>query len=423
MEIKKGYKQTELGIIPEEWEVKKIGDCFEFLTTNSYSREKMTYEEQEYMNIHYGDIHMKYGATLDIEEMKGKIPYIKSEETLPKKIILIEEGDLLIADASEDYKDIGKSTEVLNVKDSKILGGLHTLLLRDKNNYFINGYKGYILRSEKISKEVKKIATGISVLGISKTNLSELNIPIPPLKEQEKIAEVLSCYDKAIEQQELLMEKEKEFKKGMMQKIFSQEIRFKGDDGENYPEWEEKRLLEIGEIITGKTPSTKEEKYWNGNIQFVTPTDIRNKKYQIKTDRFVTEEIQMKFLPIGTIMFTCIGATIGKMSIATKICITNQQINSIIVKENIDSEYIYYFLLYIVPRIQSSKSTTTMPIINKTEFSNIYIKLPVKLEQEKIANFLSDVDRKIELLENKLQLLKNEKKGMLQKLLTGEIRV
>ena len=120
MEIKKGYKQTELGIIPKEWEVKKIGDCFDFLTTNSYSREKMTYEEQEYMNIHYGDIHMKYGATLDIEKMKGKIPYIKAEETLPKKVILVEEGDLLIADASEDYKDIGKSTEVLNMISCKI---------------------------------------------------------------------------------------------------------------------------------------------------------------------------------------------------------------------------------------------------------------------------------------------------------------
>lgn len=409
MEIKKGYKQTELGIIPEEWEVKKLGDCFDFLTTNSYSREKMTYEEQEYMNIHYGDIHMKYGATLDIEKMKGKIPYIKAEEILPKKIILVEEGDLLIADASEDYKDIGKSTEVLNIKNSKVLGGLHTLLLRDKNNYFINGYKGYILRNEKISKEVKKIATGISVLGISKTNLSELNIPIPPLKEQEKIAEILSYYDKAIEQQELLIEKEKEFKKGMMQKIFSQEIRFKDDNGNCYMEWKEENLGKITNICTGK--KDMEDKKENG----VFPFFVRSKTIErIDTYSYEGEAI---LIPgdgkIGEI-FHYINGKFDYHQRVYKISDFNNNIG----------KYIYYYLKKnfkkhaLMYTVKATVDSLRLPIIKK-----FIIQLPTKLEQEKIANFLSDIDSKIELLENKLELLKKEKKGIMQKLLTGEIRV
>lgn len=394
MEIKQGYKQTEVGMIPKEWEVKKLGECFEVIMGQSPSSKSYN-EEEEGLPLVQGNA--------DIRNNKVYPRMYTSEitkESYPNDLIMTVRapvGDVYISDI---HSCIGRGI----------------CAIRNGNKYLY-----YYLSNYKNSWE--RLAQGSTFTAITVKDIKELNIPIPPLKEQEKIAEILSYYDEAIEQQELLIEKEKEFKKGMMQKIFSQEIRFKDDNGEDYPEWEEKRLGDIGEIITGKTPSTKEEKYWNGAIQFVTPTDMNEKKYQIKTDRTVTEKIKMKFLPIGTVMFTCIGATIGKMSISTKICITNQQINSIITKENINNEYIYYSLLYIVPKIKLSKATTTMPIINKTEFSNIYISLPIKYEQKKIANFLSDIDSKIELLENKLELLKNEKKGMMWKLLTGEVRV
>ena len=426
MEIKKGYKQTELGIIPKEWEVKKIGDCFDFLTTNSYSREKMTYEEQEYMNIHYGDIHMKYGATLDIEKMKGKIPYIKAEETLPKKVILVEEGDLLIADASEDYKDIGKSTEVLNIKNSKVLGGLHTLLLRDKNNYFINGYKGYILRNEKISKEVKKIATGISVLGISKTNLSKLNIPIPPLKEQEKIAKILLYYDKAIEQQELLIEKEKEFKKGVLQKIFSQEIRFKGDDRKDYSEWEKKRLGDIVELIDGDRGKNypNENDIQKKGILFLSTANFYNNKLTFtSSDKFITIE-KFNQLKKGKVthndLIITLRGSIGNIVLFENKYYSTAFINAqmmIIKPLKINKYYLHFSLqdMIIKKTLDKISSGSAQPQLTKKDLVDLLIRIPSLKEQEKIATFLSNVDKKIELLENKLQLLKNEKKGMMQK--------
>ena len=432
MEIRQGYKQTEVGIIPKEWEVKKLGECFEFLSTNSYSREKMTYEEQEYMNIHYGDIHMKYGATLDIEKMKGKIPYIKAEETLPKKIILVEEGDLLVADASEDYKDIGKSTEILNIKDNKVLGGLHTLLLRDKNNSFANGYKGYILRNEKILKEVKRIATGISVLGISKTNLSELNILIPPLKEQEKIAEILSNYDKAIEQEELLIEKEKEFKKGMMQKIFSQEIRFKDDNGEDYPEWEEKKLEEFAFIFIGLV-TTMTSNYVEKGVPLIRNSDIfsnkiRDKKELIKLNSVFVEQNKNRVFQEGDIVTVHTG-DLGTSAIITKDLegsIGFATLNTrILNKKYCNNLYLSHFLnskkyKKYITRVKTGDGRDNL---NLKDFVKSLIPIPPLKEQEKIANFLSNIDKKIELLENKLELLKNEKKGMMQKLLIGEVRV
>ena len=414
MEIRQGYKQTEVGIIPKEWEVKKLGECFEFLSTNSYSREKMTYEEQEYMNIHYGDIHMKYGATLDIEKMKGKIPYIKAEETLPKKIILVEEGDLLVADASEDYKDIGKSTEILNIKDNKVLGGLHTLLLRDKNNSFANGYKGYILRNEKILKEVKRIATGISVLGISKTNLSELNILIPPLKEQEKIAEILTNYDKDIEQEELLIEKEKEFKKGMMQKIFSQEIRFKDDNGEDYPEWEEKTLGNYINFLTGYPFNSKK---FNEEKRGVPLIRIRN-LLDSNISTYYEGEYENKYIIKREDILIGMDGDFNVVKWKNNGALLNQRIVKVFSKNNLElcNTFLYYILEKPIKNINLKTFSTTVKHLSVKDIEKIIVNLPILKEQEKIANFLSDIDNKIENIEKELEGLKEFKKGLLQQM-------
>lgn len=183
---------------------------------------------------------------------------------------------------------------------------------------------------------------------------------------------------------------------------------------ENSGEWEEKKLGAIGEIITGKTPSTSNKELWKNEILFVTPSDIKENKYQTKTERMVTN-INIKLLPIGSIMFSCI-ATIGKMAIAQEVCTTNQQINSIIVdKEKAYNEFIYYSLQSIIAKIKAKYEKDAFSIINKTEFSNIIIHVsPLNTEQQKIADFLSSVDELIELEQQKLEKLKEYKKGLLQ---------
>ena len=239
---------------------------------------------------------------------------------------------------------------------------------------------------------------------------------IPQKQEQEKIALFLSSVDTKIEQLTKKDELLQQYKKGVMQKIFNQEIRFKADDGIEFPEWEEKRLSDIGEIITGKTPSTTNNNLWNGNIEFITPTDIYDKtKYQPKTLRTVKQQNNMKVLPIGSIVYTCI-ASIGKMSLTTLFSITNQQINSIIVNSLYNNEYIYYSLKYLTPYIQSTQANTTLPIINKTEFSKFKINIPCLEEQNKIASFLSSIDNKIEENQKILEKTKEFKKSLLQQM-------
>jgi len=200
-----------------------------------------------------------------------------------------------------------------------------------------------------------------------------------------------------------------------MQQIFNQEIRFKDEDGQEFSEWQDFSLGEVGEIVTGKTPKTGDKGLWGGELLFVTPTDMTVSKFQYESARTVTKTPKLKILPKNSIMFTCI-ASIGKMALSAKECITNQQINSIIPHEQFDSEYIYYALLNVVDYIKSTKSSSALPIINKTEFSKFIIGIPSVGEQQVIAKFISNIDRKIELIQSQITLTKQYKQGLLQQM-------
>ena len=248
---------------------------------------------------------------------------------------------------------------------------------------------------------------------LGQSNFSELKIDLPCVEEQTKIASFLSAVDEKISQLTQKHALLSQYKQGMMQKLFSQQIRFKADDGSEFGEWVGKNLSEIGEIITGKTPSTSDSKLWSGNILFVTPTDMKGNKYQTSTARTVSNN-QSRLLPPNTIMFTCI-ASIGKMSLSVAPCITNQQINSVVVNKD-NAEFIYYQLLNMVDYIKSTQANTTLPIINKTEFSKFLLKIPQHTEQTKITNLLSAIDQKIEVVAQQIEQAKVWKKGLLQQM-------
>ena len=277
------------------------------------------------------------------------------------------------------------------------------------------------LHTEKFVQNVMLRCTGTSYPSINSSDLSNIRISFPSLPEQTKIASFLTAVDDklhALKQKHALLE---QYKKGVMQKIFAQELRFKPSPiealeiGGDYPDWEEKKLGEVGEIVTGKTPSTADLNLWDGDIQFVTPTDIDGNKYQYQTRRTIKGLAQTKILPEKSIMFTCI-ASIGKMSLSVNPCVTNQQINSIIPYENYDKEFIYYSILNIVDFIKSTQSTNTLPIINKTDFSKFEINLPSLTEQTKIAAFLSTLDEKINQCQAQIAKTEVWKKGLLQQL-------
>jgi len=176
-------------------------------------------------------------------------------------------------------------------------------------------------------------------------------------------------------------------------------------------------LGDLGEIVTGKTPSTKEADLWGGDILFITPTDIsEDDKYQYTTSRTVIETKSTKILPAGSVVYTCI-ASIGKMALTVHPSITNQQINAVVPNEKAFGEFIYYALLNLTPWIKTLPATNTLPIINKTDFSKIAILLPEdKAEQQRIADCLTSLDDLIAAQTQKHEALKTHKKGLMQQL-------
>ncbi|ABA56970.1 Restriction modification system DNA specificity domain [Nitrosococcus oceani ATCC 19707] len=203
------------------WTSKKMSDVYRFLSTNTYSRDKLNYEKGEVKNIHYGDIHTKFSTLFDVTQ--EYVPYINRTESLEriKDDSYCLEGDIVFADASEDVEDVGKSIEIVNTGNEKILSGLHTLLARQKNNDLVIGFGGYLFKSGLIREQIKRESQGAKVLGISSGRLSKIKVCFPYEKrEQQKIAHCLSSLDALIAAQAEKIDALKTHKKGLMQQLF-----------------------------------------------------------------------------------------------------------------------------------------------------------------------------------------------------------
>ena len=256
------------------------------------------------------------------------------------------------------------------------------------------------------------------VPSLSKSTLQTIKISLPTtLPEQEKIASFLSSIDRKVELLKAKKEQLEQYKKGMMQQLFAQTIRFKDQNGKQFPEWQEKRLGEIGRIITGSTPLTSKKEYYNGEIMFVSPGDVSENKYICNTSKHISKEGlgTCRVVKKGSIAFVGIGS-IGKVGIVEQDCATNQQLHAITCDSTINTDYVYYTLLYNAKKIARIAPIQVMPILNKTEFSNLIYILPSLPEQQKIADFLSAIDRKIEGVGQQMAQTELFKKAMLQQL-------
>ena len=201
-------------------------------------------------------------------------------------------------------------------------------------------------------------------------------------------------------------------------------LRFKRDDGTDYTEWEEKQLKSVCDIVGGGTPSTEHQEYWNGDIQWFTPSEIVKSKYVTKSERTISqigfEKSSARKLPVGTILLTS-RATLGEMAIPTEECTTNQGLQSLI-PQTIYGEYLYYLQPIIKRYCNKNACGSTFNEISKNELGKCKIPVPCFEEQRKIADFLSNVDEVIEQSEKEVQNLEQQKKAAMQKIFSQEVR-
>jgi len=189
-------------------------------------------------------------------------------------------------------------------------------------------------------------------------------------------------------------------------------------------EWSNIKIGEVGTIVTGNTPPTANDEYYNGIYQFVSPFDISEKRFieQTKTTLTKLGFDKGRKIRIGSSLFVCIGSTIGKVAQNKVECITNQQINAVIPNENFSDDFIYSLLEYHSLKIKMLAGEQAVPIINKTTFSNYSLSIPFYPEQNKISSFLLAIDEYLIQLKKKKSLLEQYKKGVMQQLFSQELR-
>ncbi|MEM8520630.1 restriction endonuclease subunit S [Flavobacterium sp. PL12] len=185
-------------------------------------------------------------------------------------------------------------------------------------------------------------------------------------------------------------------------------------------DWEVNELGNIGNVNTGMTPATNNRNFYGEEYYFVSPSDLGKGKYILNSEKKLSKlgfSIARKY-PKNSILFTCIGSTIGKAGISLFELTSNQQINAVLPNDLYSSDFVYYFLTFISPKIKLGASEQAVPMINKTEFSKTQIPLPPLPEQQAIAEALSDADDWIESLEQLIAKKRVLKQGAMQELLT-----
>jgi len=394
-----------------------FGNHYSFHTTNSLSRDKLHYDKGEVRNIHYGDIHTKFQTHFYLTN--EYVPFVNEDVDLSKikEDSYCKVGDLVIADASEDYADIGKSIELIDINNVKLLAGLHTFLARPSSDKIALGYISCLLKSWKLRKQIMTIAQGTKVLSLSTGRVSNLKLNLPSLPEQQKIASFLSAVDEKIQQltkKKALLE---QYKKGAMQQLFSGQLRFKDKHGNNYPDWEEKRL---GEVLIHK--STK-----NKALQVPLVLSVSNKKGFIsQNEQFDGYEVASKDLSNYKIVnrddIAYNPSRINVGSIARLINFEKGIVSPMYVvfslKDGLDK--IFFENLYNIHRfkhlIKVGCSGSVRDSLNFDDLCDFEFKFPSIKEQQKIATYLSSIDTKIGALNNQITQTQTFKKGLLQQM-------
>ncbi|WP_300351556.1 restriction endonuclease subunit S [Clostridium sp.] len=375
----------------DEWKDISLGNLLEF--KNGVNADKEAYGEGiKFINV----LDILNNNFITYENIIGRVDIDK--DVLEK--YSVNYGDIVFQRSSETREEVGTANVYLDEQQATFGG----FVIRGKkigeyNPMFMNG----LLKSSYARKEIVTKAGGSTRYNVGQDILSSVNIKLPSLQEQEKIANFLSKVDSIIEKQEKKVEYWNSYKKGMIQKIFKQEIRFKDDNGLDYPEWEEKKLGEITDIGTGS--NDLQDKDNNGLYPFF----VRSKNIErINQYTFDGEAI---LIPGDGNIGQIYHYINGKFAYHQRV----YKISGF--KKGVLGKYIYFYMSkFFLKEALKNSVKATVDSLRLPTLTGMLIKLPVLEEQEKIANFLSNIDNIIEKENKKLEELRQLKKGLLQQM-------
>lgn len=359
----------------------------------------------------------------DSRYQRKSIVFVSKEKALSLPSCHTSIGDVIIS-------KVGTPPCEAAVYTDKEFGIVTQDVIRIKTYSFENStFLVYLLNSDIGKRQVKEIKITGTRERVSLTDFKKLRLPIPSNEEQLKIASILGTWDKAISTTEQLINNSKQQKKALMQQLLTGKKRLFDDSGKPFDSgWEEISISNLGAIYSGGTPSTSNKEYWNGGIDWITPTDITKQKsvYINSSARKISQKglknSSAKLVPKGSLL-VCTRATIGEMAITSHEMCTNQGFKNIVPNEKANIEFIYYLLTFEKHKLVSKSSGSTFLELSKSAFESMVFKIPTVNEQQKISAVLINIDKEIELLKQQLADFKQEKKALMQQLLTGKRRV
>ncbi len=341
--------------------------------------------------------------------------YISLElfEELAKKSGKIKQGDLLVTGGGSigipylvpnDQPLYFKDADLLWMKSSGIVEGSFLY------NFFI---------SPKFREYLKSISHTGTISHFTIEQAKATPFGFPSKEEQTKIASFLSNVDEKISQLTQKHALLSQYKQGMMQKLFSQQLRFKADDGSEFGEWETTTLGQTGKFIGGGTPSKENSEFWEGSIPWISSSDLTEESiFKINITRFISQnalnQSATKLIPANSILIVS-RVGVGKVAITPNEICTSQDFTSLTLHKG-SSIFFAYLIKSLTPYLLEMNQGTSIKGFIKDDLANLELKIPCIEEQTKIANFLSAIDQKIGVVAQQIEHAKQWKKGLLQQM-------
>jgi len=406
MEVKPGFKQTEIGVIPEDWEVATLGSLT-VLMTNGF----VGTATRHYTNYDKGILYIQgYNVEENSFNFHG-IKYVTEEFHKSHMKSCLRAGDLLTVQTG----DIGLTTIIPEYLEGS---NCHALIIsRFKRNEISSNFISYYLNSNPGRARLNLIETGTTMKHLNVGDMLQFAVPLPPTKaEQEAIAEALSDMDALIESLEQLIAKKRQIKQGTMQDLLTGKKRLPGFSGE----W---NLMHLGDVLSFQVGFPFSSMFFN--TEGYGHRLIKNR--DLKSDDqvfYYTGQFDKVFeIKNGDVLVGMDGDFLPCLW-NNGTALLNQRVGRIIPQcEKLDSFFAYYYLIKPLKEIERATSSTTVKHLSHDDVEEIECPLPTLPEQTAIASVLSDMDAEITTLENKLAKTRSIKQGMMQELLTGRIRL
>lgn len=406
--VKNGYKQTEIGIVPIEWSVSDFGSKVKIYRGGS-PRPIQDYLTQAQDGINW----IKIG---DVREGKKYITSTE-EKIIPAGVArsrTVHAGDFILSNSMSFGRPY-----ILNI-DGCIHDGWLTIQEYEKT--FLKNFLYYLLSSDSVYQQYISMAAGSSVKNLNKEKVSALVVAYPDIEEQERIADVLSNIDSLIAALEKQISKKKAIKQGAMQELLTGKRRLPGFSGE----WENIVLGAVSSFYSGGTPSKKREDWWDGNIPWISSSDLTEDAITtVNINRYISQDAvehsATRICPKEAVLIVS-RVGVGKVAVTPCELCTSQDFTTIVSSRH-NPYFLAYMLLPTMKELAMQAQGTSIKGVTVEDIQKIKMPTPTIDEQNQIVNILANMDSEIEALNQKLSKYRQVKQGMMQQLLTGKIRL